>query len=126
MNSLTAHGVFLEILGLGVLLTGASGIGKSELALGLIYMGHRLIADDSLELSREQEHLIGRCPPLLQDYLEVRGLGLINVRAMFGDSALHGPKRLQFNRALRNFKPRSSREYGPPCTESIGPSTCLG
>lgn len=90
------HGVFLDVLGLGVLLTGESGIGKSELALGLINRGHRLVADDAVQLKRVGEDTImGSCPELLQDFLEVRGLGILNIRVMFGDTAIKENKRLQ-------------------------------
>lgn len=83
------HGVFLEVMGIGVLLCGDSGIGKSELALELISRGQRLVADDAPIIRRQDpDTLIGHCPPLLQDYLEVRGLGLMDIRAMFGDSAV--------------------------------------
>jgi HPr kinase/phosphorylase len=89
MQSTTLHGVFLEVLGLGVLLTGTSGVGKSELALVLINRGHKLIADDSVDfISRSDGTVLGYCHPILQDFLEVRGLGPLNVRAMFGDSAI--------------------------------------
>ncbi len=92
----TLHGVFLDVLGLGVLLTGSSGIGKSELALGLINRGHRLVADDAVELSKTStDTLTGYCPQLLQDFLEVRGLGIINIRIMFGDTAIKEKQRLQ-------------------------------
>lgn len=89
LASTSLHGVFLEVMGLGVLLTGASGIGKSELALELISRGHRLIADDVVELTRlGPDTLNGACPELLRDFLEVRGLGALNIRAMFGDPAM--------------------------------------
>ncbi len=95
-DTATLHGVFLDVLGLGVLLTGASGIGKSELALGLINRGHRLIADDAVTFKQiDKETLIGSCPPLLQDFLEVRGLGILNIRVMYGDNAIKQEKRLQ-------------------------------
>jgi len=94
--NVTLHGVFLDVLGLGVLLTGASGIGKSELALGLINRGHRLIADDAVLFKRiDETTLSGSCPPLLQDFLEVRGLGILNIRVMYGDNAIKHEKRLQ-------------------------------
>jgi HPr kinase/phosphorylase len=87
------HGVFLDILGLGILLTGPSGIGKSELALGLINRGHKLIADDSVDFYQNNHGVLtGCCPSMLQDFLEVRGLGPLNVRAMFGDSAISSDK----------------------------------
>ncbi len=89
------HGVFMEVLGLGVLLTGPSGIGKSELALELLTRGHRLVADDAPEFFQATPDTVhGRCPDLLADFIEVRGLGILNVRAMFGDNALLNDKRL--------------------------------
>lgn len=88
-DAITLHGVFMEINALGVLITGPSGIGKSEVALELITRGHRLVADDAPEFSRIAPDIInGICPPALQDFLEVRGLGVINVRQLFGDSAI--------------------------------------
>jgi HPr kinase/phosphorylase len=90
------HGEFLEVFGLGVLITGDSGIGKSELALELISRGHRLIADDTPQLARVAPHVIeGTCPPSLRDFLEVRGLGILNIRRMFGDSAIKRNKRVR-------------------------------
>ncbi len=86
---ITMHGVFMEVNAIGVLLTGPSGIGKSELALDLITRGHRLVADDAPQFSRIAPDIInGTCPAPLQDFLEVRGLGIINVRKLFGDSAI--------------------------------------
>ncbi len=85
----TRHGVFMDVLGLGVLITGDSGVGKSELGLELISRGHGLVADDVVEISRiGQEQLEGRCPPLLKDFLEVRGLGVLNIRTIFGETAI--------------------------------------
>lgn len=89
------HGVFLEVHGLGVLISGASGVGKSELALELISRNHRLVADDAPEFSRlGPETIRGRCPEVLQDFLEVRGLGLLDIRAMYGASAIRMTKNL--------------------------------
>lgn len=83
------HGVFLDVLGLGVLITGESGLGKSELALELISRGHGLVADDAVELSRTVPNLIeGQCPALLQNLLEVRGLGLLDIRTIFGETSV--------------------------------------
>lgn len=90
------HGVFLDVYEIGVLLTGASGLGKSELALDLISRGHSLVADDAVELLRTgPEVLEGRCPPMLRDFLEVRGLGVLNIRHMFGETAIRPKKQLK-------------------------------
>ncbi|MEY2631793.1 MAG: hypothetical protein RIR00_447 [Pseudomonadota bacterium] len=87
-NTMTMHGVFMDVLGMGVLITGDSGVGKSELALELISRGHGLVADDIVELARIAPSTIeGRCPGMLRDYLEVRGLGLLNIRTIFGETA---------------------------------------
>ena len=91
----TLHGVFLEIYGLGVLLAGGSGAGKSEIALDLISRGHRLIADDAVEIAQPARGVVlGRCPELLRDFLEVRGLGVINIRRLYGDAAIADVQRL--------------------------------
>ena len=88
-HKVTLHGVFLEVFTIGVLITGDSGSGKSELALELLNRGHRLIADDAPEFTRISPDIIdGTCPDTLQDCLEVRGLGILNVRHMFGDAAI--------------------------------------
>lgn len=85
----TMHGVYLELFTMGVLITGGAGSGKSELALELLTRGHRLVADDAPEFTKISPELIdGTCPAVLQDCLEVRGLGVLNVRHMFGDSAV--------------------------------------
>ena len=94
-ESTSAHGVFIEVQGFGVLIKGSPAIGKSELALELISRGHRLVADDIVDFYRvSPERIVGRCPPLLQDFLEVRGLGILNIRALFGDSAVKPTKPL--------------------------------
>lgn len=93
---ITLHGVFMEVLSIGVLVTGSSGSGKSELALELLSRGHRLIADDSPEFTLiAPDVLDGTCPDVIQDCLEVRGLGILNVREMFGDSAVKPNKYLR-------------------------------
>lgn len=95
-ESTTSHGVFLDVLGMGVLITGDSGVGKSELALELISRGSGLIADDIVELYRVgPETVEGRCPPMLRDFLEVRGLGVLNIRTIFGEAALRPRKNLK-------------------------------
>jgi len=92
----TVHGVFMDVLGLGVLITGESGLGKSELALELISRGHGLVADDAVELSRTSPHVIdGHCPVLLQNMLEVRGLGLLNIRTIFGETSVRRKMKLK-------------------------------
>ncbi|WP_027009430.1 HPr(Ser) kinase/phosphatase [Conchiformibius kuhniae] len=94
--STVKHGVFLDVFEIGVLLTGSSGLGKSELALELISRGHSLVADDAVELHRTApEVLEGRCPPVLRDFLEVRGLGVLNIRHMFGETAIRPKKQLK-------------------------------
>jgi len=92
----TRHGVFMDILGLGVLLTGESGLGKSELGLELISRGHGLVADDAVDIYRtSQTALEGRCPPLLANLLEVRGIGLLDIKAIFGETAVRRKMRVQ-------------------------------
>jgi len=92
----TRHGVFMDILGLGVLLTGESGLGKSELGLELISRGHGLVADDAVDLYRvSQTALEGRCPELLMNLLEVRGIGLLDIKAIFGETAVRRKMRLR-------------------------------
>lgn len=95
-ESTTRHGVFLDVLGVGVLITGDSGVGKSELGLELITRGNGLVADDITEVYRvSPETLEGRCPELLRDFLEVRGLGMLNIRTMFGETAVRRKKGLK-------------------------------
>lgn len=90
------HGVFLEVSGLGVLITGDPAVGKSELALELISRGHRLVADDAVDIfAVSPDTLEGRCPTLLQDFMEVRGLGVINIRRLFGETAVKHRKNLK-------------------------------
>jgi HPr kinase/phosphorylase len=92
----TRHGVCMDILGLGVLLTGESGLGKSELGLELISRGHGLVADDAVDVYRvSQTALEGRCPELLMNLLEVRGIGLLDIKAIFGETAVRRKMRLK-------------------------------
>ena len=95
-DRITRHGVFMDILGLGVLLTGESGLGKSELGLELISRGHGLVADDAVDLYKiSQSALEGRCPDLLLNLLEVRGIGLLDIKAIFGETAVRRKMRLK-------------------------------
>jgi HPr kinase/phosphorylase len=97
-ESVTVHGVMMEVLGRGVFLTGEPGIGKSELALDLISRGHCLVADDAPIFTQVNPDILnGSCPYVLQDFLEVRGLGILNIREMFGDSAVRPKKNLHLN-----------------------------
>jgi HPr kinase/phosphorylase len=93
---ITMHGVFMDILGLGVLLTGDSGLGKSELGLELISRGHGLVADDAVDFARlGPDYIEGRCPTILRDLLEVRGLGLLDIRTIFGETAVRRKLKLR-------------------------------
>ncbi len=95
-DTVSVHGVFMDVFGMGVLITGDSGIGKSELALELVSRGHGLVADDVVELARIAPTTIeGRCPGMLRDYLEVRGLGLLNIRTIFGETAARRKMKLK-------------------------------
>lgn len=100
------HGVLMDVLGTGVLITGGSGVGKSELALELVSRGHILVADDAPEFRRiAPEILEGSCPPLLQDFLEVRGLGILNIARMYGHAHTRRRKILKFIIDLRTLDP---------------------
>ncbi len=104
------HGVLMDILGLGVLVIGESGIGKSECALDLVVRGHRLVADDVVELRcRAQSFLIGTCPELTRNHMEIRGLGLINVQDLFGVASTRSSKRVELVVQLERWE--HGREY---------------
>jgi HPr kinase/phosphorylase len=106
----TRHGVLMDILGLGVFLTGESGIGKSECALDLVVRGHRLVADDTVDVRcREQSILIGTCPELTRHHVEIRGLGVLNVTDLFGVSATRSSKRIELVVHLERWE--SGRAY---------------
>ncbi|MFI4959009.1 MAG: HPr(Ser) kinase/phosphatase [Lysobacterales bacterium] len=111
---ITLHGVFLEVFSIGVLITGEAGSGKSELALELISRGHRLVADDATEFTLIAPDVIdGSCPELLQDLLEVRGLGVLNVREMFGHMSVKASKYL---RLVIHLKPMRDSDGNPDNT----------
>jgi HPr kinase/phosphorylase len=104
------HAVLLDVLGLGILITGESGIGKSECALDLIVRGHRLVADDTVEVRRRAETiLIGTCPELTRHHMELRGIGVINVQQLFGIASTRSSKRIEFVVQLERWNP--AREY---------------
>jgi HPr kinase/phosphorylase len=101
----TRHGVLLDLYGLGVLIEGKSGVGKSECALDLIMRGHQLVADDLVEIRRTRPgQLIGSTPDLLREHMEIRGLGILNVRELFGVSAVSGPKQIGLDIRLERWK----------------------
>lgn len=100
---MTVHGVLMGMFGIGVLIKGDSGIGKSECALDLIRRGHRLISDDSVLIRRIGEQLEGAAPELIQDYLEIHGLGIINIRELFGVSAISKPKAIELCLELKKW-----------------------
>lgn len=122
----TIHGVFIEVLGMGVLLVGDPAVGKSELALDLISRGHRLIADDAPQFARvAPEKLEGVCPDALLDFLEVRGLGILNIRAMFGEGAVVRRKTLNL---IIDLKPLDQTQMDriDRLAGSLSASTILG
>jgi serine kinase of HPr protein (carbohydrate metabolism regulator) len=98
--STTVHGVLMRVHGVGVLLTGASGVGKSELALELLSRGHRLVADDAADFRIERGRVHGRCPELLQGFIEARSLGILNVRRLYGRRSVLASTRLDLIIAL--------------------------
>jgi HPr kinase/phosphorylase len=119
----TMHGVFMDILGLGVLITGESGLGKSELGLELISRGNGLVADDAVDLFRiNQTTIEARCPELLQNLLEVRGIGLLDIRAIFGETAVRRKMRLKLIVHLvrrENFERDYERLPAEPLTQDV-------
>ncbi len=104
------HGVLLDVLGLGVLVVGESGIGKSECALDLVVRGHRLVADDTVEVRRRAETVvIGTCPGLTRYHMEIRGLGVINIKELFGVASTRTSKRVELVVQLERWDP--TRDY---------------
>jgi len=94
---ITIHGVLVDISGVGVLIIGDSGIGKSEAALELVKRGHRLVADDAVEIKKTSHtRLVGTCPSLIRHFIELRGIGVINVKELFGASAVKNSKTIDF------------------------------
>lgn len=117
------HGVFMEIISVGVLITGESGVGKSELALDLVSRGHRLIADDAPEFTRIAPDVVkGVCPDLLRNFLEVRGLGILNIREMYGAKAV---KLNQFLELIIKLLPSSPGTSGTEDRSRISERTTV-
>lgn len=102
--TITKHAGLIDVYGVGVLITGKSGIGKSETALELIKHGHRLIADDSVIIRQINDQLVGSCPSLIRYFMEVRGIGIIDVRAMYGVGAVRDEKRLDLVVELESWE----------------------
>lgn len=103
------HADLVDVFGLGVLITGESGIGKSECALDLVDRGHRLVADNVVEIRRLADALVGSCPELTRDHMEIRGLGIVNVEDLYGVSAVRAAKTIEVVVALERWEP--GREY---------------
>jgi len=123
-EKITLHGVFMEVFSLGLLIIGDPSVGKSELALELVARGHRLVADDAPIFAKTAPDVLsGRCPDILRDFLEVRGLGILNVRAMFGDSAIKQNRNLRLILKLVHMTEeqmhRIDRLHGARSTQTI-------
>jgi HPr kinase/phosphorylase len=103
--STEVHGVLLDVLGIGVLVIGKSGIGKSETALDLVVRGHRLVADDVIRIRRQGANVIGRSAGLLGHNMEIRGIGIINVKDLFGIAAVRETKKIELVIELREWSP---------------------
>jgi HPr kinase/phosphorylase len=123
-EKIVLHGVFMEVFSVGLLITGDPSVGKSELALELVARGHRLVADDAPVFAKTAPDVLnGRCPEILRDFLEVRGLGILNVRAMFGDSAIKQNRNLRLILKLVHMTEeqmhRIDRLHGARSTQTI-------
>lgn len=102
---ISLHGVLLDVNGMGVLITGASGIGKSECALDLVTRGHRLVADDVVDVRQRGEELVGQPSPLIKDLIEIRGLGILNIAELYGVAATRDHKRIELHVELEAWLP---------------------
>lgn len=101
---ITIHGVLVDVYGIGVLIKGESSIGKSETALELIQRGHRLVADDAVEITKlEDKRLVGQAPELLRHFMEIRGIGIIDVRSLYGVGAIKNSKDINLVLQLENW-----------------------
>lgn len=107
--SVSMHGIMLDVYGIGVMIMGESGIGKSETALELIHRGHRLVSDDLIEFKRVRDEIFGEAPAIIKHMMEIRGLGIIDVKAIYGVGAVKKRKRLELVIGLENWAP--DKEY---------------
>ena len=107
--SVTEHGVLMEVFGVGILLTGKSGVGKSETAMELIKRGHRLIADDNVIIKEIANELYGTAPDIIRYFMELRGIGIINVKSMYGSGSVLDEKKIQLIIQLENWQ--QGKEY---------------
>ncbi|MBQ9729033.1 MAG: HPr(Ser) kinase/phosphatase [Clostridia bacterium] len=107
--SVTEHGVLMEVFGVGILLTGKSGVGKSETAMELIKRGHRLIADDNVIIKEIANELYGTAPDIIRYFMELRGIGIINVKSMYGSGSVLDEKKIQLVIQLENWQ--QGKEY---------------
>lgn len=107
--SVTEHGVLMEVFGVGILLTGKSGVGKSETAMELIKRGHRLIADDNVIIKEIANELYGTSPDIIRYFMELRGIGIINVKSMYGSGSVLDEKKIQLVIQLENWQ--QGKEY---------------
>ena len=107
-KSVSVHGELLIIYGIGVMICGESGMGKSEIALELIKRGHQLVADDRVDCYRIHNHLVGRSPQLLEGMLELRGVGVINIARMYGVGAVAHKANVDIQITLEEFDPRAN------------------
>ncbi len=103
---LSIHGVLIDVLGVGVLLVGKGGIGKSECALDLVHRGHRLVADDLVELVRWRDYIVGYCSQLIRHHMEIRGLGIINIQDLYGIASVRDKKRVDLVVELAEWSPK--------------------
>ncbi len=117
----TVHGVLMDVFGVGIMLTGASGVGKSETAMELIKRGHRLVVDDSVIIKRMENKLVGSSPDQIRYFMELRGIGIINVKNMYGSGSVLGEKEVELVMELEHW--RRDKEYdrigGEANTEEI-------
>ena len=107
--SVTMHGVLMDISGVGILLTGPSGVGKSETAMELIKRGHRLVADDSVIIKKVADSLIGTSPEMIRYFMELRGIGIINIKNMYGSGSILNEKEIELVMELENWE--EGKEY---------------